>query len=388
MISLLFDESLLLIMNESFFLEQRSFLSLLNAMQPICTKRTTVDATSCLYIHVEPYEVIVKATDLEIALQASYPIKSSSVSTQLTFLVSGKRLFDVIKEFHESVECIFTGTQLLLKSESACVTLLAKDYQEFPTFPEKIENLMNLKAEDLLSMISYVAFLVPQNNVNLSLNGLLFEVSPDCTILTTTDGHCLAQIRNTKYRLNITTKWLMPRRAIFELKKILENTEPQEDIFLGTCKNQLVFSGKTFNFFTRLLHDTFPAYHSLLNMDNFTSVNIDRLQMLKTLRRSVCLLSGQFVATKFSFLSDRIAIEMQNQDVGSLKEEIMISEYSGTEMNIRFYAPYLLSGLQVIMDETVQIFLQNPSKPLIFKSIQENVEFTYLVMPVAPQHHV
>ena len=50
-----------------------------------------------------------------------------------------------------------------------------KDAQEFPPFPERIENLMQLNAAFLLEMLDKVAFLIPQNNANPALNGLLFR---------------------------------------------------------------------------------------------------------------------------------------------------------------------------------------------------------------------
>ena len=36
--------------------------------------------------------------------------------------------------------------------------------------------------------------------------------------MTSTDGHCLAQVRSEKYTLAEPKQWLMPRRAVFELK--------------------------------------------------------------------------------------------------------------------------------------------------------------------------
>jgi len=374
-------------MNDFFVIEQKSFLSLLNAMQPICTKRTTIEATTSLYFHVEPHELIIKATDLEISLQASYPLKEASISSTHTFLVSGKKLFDLIKELGELITWTFSNnSQLLLHSESVNLSLHSKNPEEFPPFPEKIENLMTFKASHLLEMLTKVIFLIPQSNPNMSLNGLLLEVDQERCIMTTTDGHCLAQVAHSEYYLPELKKWLLPRRAVFELKKILENSSHSEQIFLGICKNQLVFSGSTFNFFTKLLHDNFPSYNMVLDKANFIPARIERTQFLKTLRRSACLLSGQFIATKFEFLKESIKVSMFNQDVGSLSEEIRLFDFEGPEMNMRFYAPYLLSGLQVLVDDSVQIFLHNPSKPVIFETSNGSFSFTYLVMPVAPSN--
>ena len=57
---------------------------------------------------------------------------------------------------------------------------------------------MHLDAPFLLKMLESVAFLIPQNNANPALNGLLLELSSASLTMTTTDGHCLAQVQTAK----------------------------------------------------------------------------------------------------------------------------------------------------------------------------------------------
>lgn len=273
--------------------------------------------------------------------------------------------------------------QLLIKSGSVNLALKIKDAQEFPPFPERIENLMEMESSFLLEILSKVAFLIPQNNSNTALNGLYLEISGDQLKMTATDGHCLAQVTSSKYTLEQDKKWLLPRRAIFELKKILEGSNSAH-VFLGVCNNQLVFSGESFNFFTKLLVDPFPEYQPILDKKGFVGATVDRTHFIKTLRRSSCLLSGQFIATKFDFTSDYMNVSMQNKEVGKLEENVPLEKFDGENMNIRFYAPYLLNGLQVFSDSTIGFSLKDSSRPIIFETKTENFNLVYLVMPVSP----
>jgi len=106
--------------------------------------------------------------------------------------------------------------------------------------------------------------------------------------------------------------------------------------------------------------------------------------LVKTLRRSACLLSGQFIATHFGFSSHLLKVSMQNQDVGKLKEEVSLPDFDGDDLDIRFYAPYLLSGLQSFSEDKVKFYLQTSAKPIIFESHSADHELLYLVMPVSP----
>jgi DNA polymerase-3 subunit beta len=370
-------------MKNKFVVEQKPLLSLLGAMQSICSKRTTLDATNYILFHVGHKELMLKATDLEISLQSSYVLKEPNTHEPYSFLVSGRRIFDLVKELEGDIECIVKDQQLALKAGSVNLALNIKDSQEFPPFPERIENLMQLDSEFLLRMLGNVSFLIPQNNSNPALNGLLLEISSGGLKMTTTDGHCLAQSSSSKYSLEEEKQWLLPRRAIFEVKKILENAEDKA-VFLGTCSNQLVFSGESFNFFTKLLADRFPQYEAILKREGFAPAKVDRLPLVKTLRRSSCLLSGQFLATKFGFDKDKIQVSMHNKEVGKLEEEVPLAKFEGNIPDIRFYAPYLLNGLQIFPEDQINFYLKDSVRPIIFEVAQEDSNLLYLVMPVSP----
>ncbi len=373
-------------MKNAFVVEQKSLLSILASMQPICTKRTTLDATTSILFQVGHKELVLKSTDLEISLQASYLLKESDIAEPRSFLVSGKRLFELVKELEGDITFCLDDKQLLLKAGAVDLALNIRDAEDFPPFPERIENLMQLDAQFLLELLNKVAFLIPQNNANPALNGLFLEISDKGLKMTATDGHCLAQIQTPTYTLDESRKWLLPRRAVFEVKKILESSD-DASIFLGLCGNQLVFSGESFNFFTKLLINAFPEYTTILEKKEFIPARVDRMHFIKTLRRSSCLLSGQFIATTFGFEPEKLNVSIQNKEVGKLEEEVPLAEFSGDALNIRFYAPYLLSGLQVFPDKHIQFYLQSQSKPIIFEANGANEDNTYhmlyLVMPVA-----
>jgi DNA polymerase-3 subunit beta len=369
-------------MDNRFTVNQKSLMTILASTQPMCTKRTTLDATSSIFFHVGHKELVLKATDLEISLQSSYTLESSTIETPCSFLVPGRRIFELVKELDGLIEFSINESQLHLKSGSVNLSLNIRDAQEFPPFPERIENLMQFDAEFLLRLLNSVAYLIPQNNANPALNGLLMEISSAGLKMTTTDGHCLAQVTASRYTLDDAKKWSLPRRAVFEIKKLLEDLE-EPTIFVGTCGSQVVFSGNTFNFFTRLLADPFPSYQAVLGHEDFVPAVVDRNSLVKTLRRSACLLSGQFIATQFCFNEKNIKVSMHNKEVGKLEEEVPMNSFGGGTLDIRFYAPYLLNGLQSFPDEHVSFYLKGPTSPIIFKSSQKDMHMLYLVMPVS-----
>ena len=373
-------------MENTFNIDQKSLTTILSSMQPICAKRTTLDATTSILFQADHKELVIKSTDLEISLQYSCSLNKSEFEDSRAFLVSGKRVFDLVKELEGDIKFCLDGNRVCLVAGSAELSLNIKDAQEFPPFPERIENLMELDSKLLLSMLEKVAFLIPQNNSNSALNGLFIEVDNQELKMTATNGHCLAQAKTSQYTLEKPASWLIPKRAVFELKKIIE-VSGQESVFIGTCGNQLVFSNDSFNFFTKLLSDKFPQYRPILEKTGFNKGAVKRLDLLKSLRRSSCMLSGQFIPTQFSFSSDYITISIQNKEVGTLQETIKLESFDCDNLEIRFYAPYLINGLQVLTQENIAFYISSSGRPIIFENVEDAIEVVYLVMPVSPTNN-
>lgn len=351
-------------------------------MQPICSKRTSLDITEYILFQLTPRELTLKATDLEISLRCTMPLENNNLEIG-AFLVSGKRVYELVRELEGEIEFVVSKGQLHLNSKGINLSLNIRDADDFPPFPERIENLMEIDSELLLTLLGKVSFLIPQNHSNSALNGMQLEFSPRGMAMVATDGHCLVKVESSRYSLPEEKKWLVPKRAILELKKIIEGTQSKKT-FLGLCGNQLVFSGANFNFFSKLLSDPFPAYQSVLNTKGFQAATVVRDDILKALKRANCLLAGHFISTNFSFNPGKLSVSLHNKEVGKLDESIAIDAFDGTTIESRFYSPYLLNGLSVFPDKSVTFFIKTIDKPIIFESKQESYTFNYLVMPVSP----
>ena len=96
------------------------------------------------------------------------------------------------------------------------------------------------------------------------------------------------------------------------------------------------------------------------------------------------MLSVQFLATRFMFDSHKVHVSLHNKEVGKCDEFLTLQNYTGPDMDIRFFAPYILSGMQVLQEEYTTFFLKNSSKPIMFESNLSRYQVIYLVMPVSP----
>jgi DNA polymerase-3 subunit beta len=371
-------------MKESCCVEQKELIGVLTAMQPICSRRTTIETTESLLMTFSPHELVIKSTDLEINVQASITTTNNTLTQEQLMLIPGKRLYELVRELEGSITLELNGNHLTVMNATLRVVLNGQNPQDFPDFPERIENFMDIKALDLETLCNSTLFLVPSTHSHTALTGLLVEIDSQGITMTATDGHSLVQAKNHQYTLEKKKSWLIPRRSVMELKKIIENNH-DEMLFLGTCGQNFVVSGARFNFFTKVLHDQFPDYQPIIavgsdKQDEQTGI-VKKTIFIKALRRCQTLLAGQFLATKFELKTDSIHISMQHSPVGTLEETCALT-WPHESVDLNFYAPYLLAGLSIFQKEEITFLVQDSLKPIIFYETEQNQDLLYLVMPV------
>lgn len=366
---------------DRFSVPQAVLSSILTSMQPICGRRTVVPATESVLFQITPRELVIKSTDLDVSLQASVPLETGP-EDKIEFLIHGKRLFELVRELSGNLDFLWDGKAIAIQTGDALgISLSTSEVGDFPPFPERIENLMDLDADFLGSVLDRLAPLVPQNNANPALNGMLVECTKEGISFVATDGHSLARLTSTSYTMEEPQTWILPKRAVLELKKTLDVARASR-VFLGTCNGQLVFSGGNFNFFTRLVADKFPAYAPILERSGFQTGTINRDIFMAALRRAGCLLAGRFVSTKFSFENKVLTLSVNNKEVGSITERVALDSFGTVAVSTRFYSPYVLAAAQAAGTSMITFSVKEGSSPIFFEAASESSSLVYLVMPV------
>jgi DNA polymerase III sliding clamp (beta) subunit (PCNA family) len=83
------------------------------------------------------------------------------------------------------------------------------------------------------------------------------------------------------------------------------------------------------------------------------------------------------------FQLNALKVCLKNNEVGSMEETLAMEDYNAEALEMRFYSPYLLNGLQSLSGDNVTCYLKNNNRPIIFESIDKNNQMIYLVMPVS-----
>jgi DNA polymerase-3 subunit beta len=213
-----------------------------------------------------------------------------------------------------------------------------------------------------------------------AMTGTLFEFTADGLKFVTTDGHRLVRLVYKNVKTGTEEQYIVPERAISVLSKLLGETDVK--IYLG--KSHISFIIGEVEFSSRLIAEKYPAYSSVIPLENENILRIKRHDLLSTIKRMMLFSSSSSKQVKFSISKNNIVVSAEDIDLGSNATEKISCEYSGDQMDIGFNTQYVNDILTHVDDEEVLFKLHSPTKACIIEpgKKMEGEDLTLLLMPV------
>jgi DNA polymerase-3 subunit beta len=132
----------------------------------------------------------------------------------------------------------------------------------------------------------------------------------------------------------------------------------------------------------RLLDNQYPDYTKVIPKNIVGRVKINRINFINTLER-VHLITNEVLLSIKNIPYQTILVAGQEQDRGSIFDEISVAELDGADMKIGFTIRFLLDYLKTIDCEMVEMRYQGQTKPVAFENIDGDKQYIYIAMPVS-----
>ena len=247
----------------------------------------------------------------------------------------------------------------------------------------KSDIFVTLKQSELKKLLHHVQFSVALQDIRYQLNGLLLLIENNKLIGVGTDGHRLAYtatgLDNTQKKQEV----ILPRKAVFELSKLLNDSE--DPINIEYFQNKVRFSFSDIILTSKIIDGKFPDYNRVIPTKNTKLFEIQRTIFLQALQR-VSILSNQsekFRGVRLIVSKDNLCIICKNNEQEEAQEELEIN-YDDESIDISLNITYLLDLLNNVDSETVQCAFENANSSVLV-TVPGNQEFKYIVMPMRIQ---
>lgn len=354
----------------------------------IVERRHTLPILSNILIQKKGSLIAFIATDIEIQISAALTNETSSEETSLT--VSARKFLEILRALPTNDELtlsIQANNRLVIQQGRSKFSLQTLSADEFPTILAQADSRKNLKISErqLKSVINLTSFAMAQQDIRYYLNGMLFVFEPGLMRSVTTDGHRLAyaqcalapQTKQSEQSEEVS-EVIIPRKAINELQKILEDTDNEIDVFVAA--NQITFSFRNINIISKLIEGKFPDYQRVVPTKHSKHFIIDRELFAGALQRAAILTTDKFKGVRVILTTDQLRISSTNAEQEEAQEDLAVT-YSGDPLDIGFNVQYLIDVLANIKVADIKLSLEDQNSSALI-SADAIEDYRYVVMPM------
>lgn len=360
-----------------------TLLKPLQTVTGIVERRQTLPILSNVLIQQNEEKTTFLTTDLEIQIQTT-AVHDSSNSQNFSLTVAAKKLQDILRSLAADAEVTLTrkDDHLHVKSGHSAFNLHILPAEDFPEIVEeaKSDGVVTLKQKELKNLLHHVQFAVAQQDIRYYLNGLLLLIDQQRLIGVGTDGHRLAYIATHLDEAHEKQEVILPRKAVFELSKLLHDSD--DPVEIDYFQNKIRFSFSDIVLTSKVIDGKFPDYNRVIPTRNTKQFEINRLIFLQALQR-VSILSNQsekFRGVRLIINPKSLCILCKNNEQEEAQEQLDIS-YQDEPIDISLNITYLLDLLNNVDSETVHCAFENANSSVLI-TIPDNAEFKYIVMPM------
>ena len=359
-----------------FEINQRDLLKHINIAQKAISSRTTIQILEGILFEVKDNYLILTSTDLEISIKTKL---NCLVEKEGKIVINSSMIGNIVRRLPDApIVFNVTGDNIQIKCANSEFNLIGQDFSDYPPLPKYTESKsIELNSGLLKDSIRKTIFATSLDETRPALTGVLVELSNNEINFVALDGFRIALNR---YKLNIKEeiKEIIPSRTLNELQKILNE---DENINIEFIDNNIIFNLGDTIVYSRLLDGKFINYKDIITKDYSSKVQINKKDFQDSLERASLLAREEKAnLVKISINSNNLNIK-SNSEYGNVNENIFCNN-EGDDLEIAFNAKYLLDGLKVIDSEECGLLFTGSLNPCIIHPIDDNVDYTYLVLPV------
>jgi DNA polymerase-3 subunit beta len=361
-------------------IERAVLLKSLGHVQSVVERRNTIPILSNVLIEArDDGSIRLMATDLDLQVDESVP---ANVDQAGATTVSAHTFFDIVRKLPEGsqVELSAAEGKMQVVAGRSRFNLSTLPRDDFPVIAEgDLPTRFELPAATLRQVIEKTRFAISSEETRYYLMGIFLHVVDDQLRAAATDGHRLARVTVPRPDgADGMPDVIVPRKAVQELLKLLEELEGTVEISLSPTKIRFGLGSAILT--SKLIDGTFPDYNRVIPTGNDKLLKIDPKSFSSGVDRVSTIASEKTRAVKMSVDRDKVTLSVTSPENGVATEEVP-ADYGSDGLEIGFNAKYLLDILSEIDGDTVEVHLADAAAPTLLRE-NDKSNALYVLMPM------
>jgi len=170
---------------------------------------------------------------------------------------------------------------------------------------------------------------------------------------------------------------IMPRKAVMEIRKLVE--EAGDAIQIDLSESKIRFSFDHIVLTSKLIDGTFPDYQRVIPQGNDKIVEVNPKSFSSAIDRVSTISDGKSRAVKITFEGKTMTLSANSPEAGSATEDLEVN--GNDNMEIGFNARYLMDITSQIEGDGCRLTLADAASPTIIEDTGDNASL-YVLMPL------
>src|ERR1700690_352768 len=298
----------------------------LTATQGVVERKTTIPILSNFLFEAAGDRLAITATDLDLSLRTSC---SAKVKKEGSCTIPARKLYDYVKLLPDaditiklldnhwvSIRCGRSNTKMVGMAKS--------NFPSLPAFPTA--GVIKIPGQVLRGLIARTGFAISSEESRYTLNGALMLLKPESITMVATDGHRLAHCERAGEKFEGVSgelKTLVPKKAMDELKSLLDSTDAEE-IEFAKDESTLFFRIGQRLLTSRQLTGQFPNYEAVLPKDNSKSITVHGEDLSAAISRVAQFADERSRAVKMRLEKGELKLSASSTETGESEDSIEI----------------------------------------------------------------
>ncbi|MEM0991467.1 MAG: DNA polymerase III subunit beta [Bacteroidota bacterium] len=324
----------------------------------------------------------IAATDLETSIITQIEVMAD---TDGVVAIPAKILLDTLKALPQqpiTFNISEENNSIEITSSYGKYRLAGESGQDFPRLPEADSvDSISVSAPAMSRIIAKTLFATSTDELRPAMTGVYLQIDFGKMISVATDAHKLVKYTLSEIESDISTAFIVPKKAMNLLKSALPNGG---DVKLSFNKSNAFFDFGATNLVCRLVDARYPDYNAVIPVDNPNLLTVNKADFQNCMKRIAIYANKTTNQVILNISDNSLTVSAQDLDFSNEATEQLACTYDGEPMTIGFNAKFLIEMLNVLESDEVKLELSGPSRAgiLLPSESMDNEEILMLVMPV------
>jgi len=368
-----------------FTVSSTALSSKLVALSRVINSKNALPILGDFVFDINGQTLSLTASDSENTMQTTVELAESDGDGR--FAIGNHDLLEAVKGFSEqpiTFDADLQANIAKINYQNGLFSLPIESADEYPIAQTVGDGATTITISNSLlnENINRSIFATAQDELRPVMNGIYFDLTPDCLAVVASDGHKLVRNKIYTIKSDQPAAFILPKKPAGLLKNLLGKDGGDVTIRFDERNAEINYGDGTIK--CRLIEGRYPNYNSVIPQNNPNELRADRNGLLAALRRVQPFANESSNLIRFHVEGSMLQLDAEDYDFSKTATERMTCDYNGQPMSIGFKGSSFIEVLSNFDCPEVIIQLADPSRAgLVLPSEQpEGQDVLMLMMPM------